>query len=150
MPRMNNSFLENSHWAVIRWGSETSWCMQTSRFPWHWFQTNWTVAIFSTLFQWDKIWTACKRKFEQTVPKLSVNSGNPNSQDSHKKLYPDPVLNFGLTDPQYSDKCWSYWRLECYIFTIAKTHTEDEHNYPIHALVSLFRTNFPVLVSKHD
>ena len=31
-----------------------------------------------------------------------------------------------------------YLRLNCYIFTIGKTLTEDEHNNPIHALVSLF------------
>ena len=43
--------------------------------------------------------------FEETVPKLSVNFGNRNSQDTHKNQYPGPVLNFGLTKPQYSDKC---------------------------------------------
>ena len=31
-----------------------------------------------------KNWTAFKHKFEETVPKLSVNSGNRNSPDSHK------------------------------------------------------------------
>ena len=34
-------------------------------------------------------------KFEETVSKLSVNSGNHNLQDSYKNEYPDPVLNFG-------------------------------------------------------
>ena len=49
--------------------------------------------------------TAFKCIFEETVPKLSVNFGNRNSQDSHKNQYPGPVLNFGFTEPQYSDKC---------------------------------------------
>ena len=44
-------------------------------------------------------------KFEEAVPKLSVNFGNRNSQDSHKDQYPGPVLNFGFTEPQYSDNC---------------------------------------------
>ena len=42
--------------------------------------------------------------FQETVPKLSVNVGNRNSQDSHKTLtrtdYSGPVLNFGFTEPQ--------------------------------------------------
>ena len=44
-----------------------------------------------------KNWTVLKPKFKETVPKLSVNSGNRNSQGSHKNQYPDPVLNFGFT-----------------------------------------------------
>ena len=83
---------------------------------------------------------------------MSVNSGNPNSQDSHKNTYPDPVFNFGFTEPQYSEKCWSYFRLNYIIFTIGKTHTQDEHNYPIlHvcALVRLFGTSYLVLVSQY-
>ena len=51
-----------------------------------------------------KIETAFKCVFEETVPKLSVNFGNHNSQDSHKKQHPSLVLNFGFTEPQYSDK----------------------------------------------
>ena len=38
--------------------------------------------------------------FEETVPKLSIKFGNRNSQDSHKKQYPGPALNFGFTEPQ--------------------------------------------------
>ena len=49
--------------------------------------------------------TAFKRKLKETVSKLSVNPGNRNSHDSHKNQYPDPVLNFGFTEPQYSDNC---------------------------------------------
>ena len=42
-------------------------------------------AVFSPLyFNGIKNQTASKHKFKETVPKLSVNSGNPNSQDSHK------------------------------------------------------------------
>ena len=41
-------------------------------------------CYFSTLFQWNKNLSASKCNFEETVPKLSVNSGNCNSQDSHK------------------------------------------------------------------
>ena len=70
-----------------------------------------------------KNWTAFKWKFEETVPKSSVNSRDGNSQDSHNSQYPDPVLNFGFTGPQYSDKCWLNLRLNCYIFTTGKTHT---------------------------
>ena len=46
-----------------------------------------------------KNYTAFKRKFEETVPKLLANSGNCNSQDSHKNYYLDPVLNVGFTEP---------------------------------------------------
>ena len=35
------------------------------------------------------------------MPKLSVNSGTLNSQDSHKNQYPDPALNYGFMEPQY-------------------------------------------------
>ena len=98
----------------IRWGSETSQCMQTSQFPWHWFQTNWTVAISPCYPNGIKNWTAFKRKFKETFPKLSVKSGNNNSQDSHENQYADPVLNFGFTGQQYSDKCCWNLRLNCY------------------------------------
>ena len=47
--------------------------------------------------------TTFKRELEKAVPKLSVNSGNCNSLDSHKNQYPEPVLNFGFTKPQNSD-----------------------------------------------
>ena len=33
----------------------------------------------------------CSRKFAETVPKLSLNSGNRNSQDFHNNQYSDPV-----------------------------------------------------------
>ena len=52
-----------------------------------------------------KIGTAFKSVFEETVPKLSVNLRNLYSPDSHKNQYPNPVLNFGFMEPQYSDKC---------------------------------------------
>ena len=71
--------------------------------------------------------TAFKCKSEETVSKLSVNSGNRNSQDSHKHQYPDLVLNFGFTEPQYSNKCLLNLRLNCYFFTIGNTLTEDQH-----------------------
>ena len=64
------------------------------------------TPFFSTLFLCDKkIGTVFKCIFEKTMPKLSENYGNRNSQDSHKNQYPGPVLNFSFTEPQYSDKC---------------------------------------------
>ena len=63
------------------------------------------LPFFSTLFQWDKIATAFKCTFEETMPKLSVNFGNDISRDSHKNQYPGPICNFGFTASQYSDKC---------------------------------------------
>ena len=46
-------------------------------------------AIFPMLFQWDKkIGTAFKCILEETMPKLSLNFGNRNSQNSHKNNIP--------------------------------------------------------------
>ena len=81
------------------------------------------------------------------MSKLSVNYGNRNLQDSHKNQNPDPVWNFDFTESQNSDKCRLNLRLNWYIFTIGKTHTENQHNYydnPIHALVGLFGTSYLV------
>ena len=39
-----------------------------------------------------KIITNFKCIFEEIVPKLSVNFGNHNLQDSHKNQYPSPVI----------------------------------------------------------
>ena len=61
--------------------------------------------------------------------------------------YPDHVLNFGFTGPQNSDKFWLNLRLNCYIFTIGKTHTQYQYDYPSRGLVGLFRTGYLELVS---
>ena len=50
-----------------------------------------------------KIVFAFKCIFEETMPKLSVNSANHISQDSYKNQYSSPVCNFGFTGPQYSE-----------------------------------------------
>ena len=42
------------------------------------------------------------------------------------------VLNYGFTKPKYRAKFGLNLWLNCYIFTICKTHTEDKHNYPIY------------------
>ena len=91
-----------------------------------------------------KIGTAFKCIFEETLPKLSVNFGNHNSQDSHK----NPVLNFSFTEPQCSDKCWSKLPLKCHIFAIGNIH----RRYCITSmiirfmlLVGLFGTSYHVL-----
>ena len=99
--------------------------MQTSRFHWHWFQTNWTRHFSPRYSNGIKVGTAFKRIFEEIVSKLSVNFGNRNSQDSHKNWYPNPVLNFGFTEPKYSDKCCSNLPLKCHIFTIGNTHSRS-------------------------
>ena len=63
-------------------------------------------AIFlHVISNWITIGTAFKCIFEETMRKLSVNFGNRSSQESHKNQYPGPVLNFGFTEPQYSDRC---------------------------------------------
>ena len=95
-----------------------------SRFYWHWFQTNWTHQLSPGYYSGMKIGTAFKYLFEETMPKLSVSFRNYNSQDSHKNQYPGPVLNFGFTEPQYSDKLWSNLLRKCHIFTIGNTHTQ--------------------------
>ena len=43
--------------------------------------------------------------------------------------------------PLYSDKCWLNLWLNYYIFSTGKTHRENQHKYPTHALVNLFGTN---------
>ena len=64
------------------------------------------VPVFSTLFQWHKILTVFKCIFEEIVSQLSANSRNSSIyQDSHKNQYPGLVCKFGVTEPQYSDKC---------------------------------------------
>ena len=68
--------------------------MRTSRSNWHWFQTNWTRHFSPCCFNGIKIGTAFKCIFEETVPKLSVNGGNRNSQDSHKNQYPGLRLSW--------------------------------------------------------
>ena len=72
---------------------------------------------------------------------ISPYSGSRNSQDSHKNQYPYSVLMFGFMEPQYSDKCWSYLTLNWLSLPLVQ-HTEDQHNYPIHALVNLFGTSY--------
>ena len=96
--------------------------MQTSRFHWHWSQTNWTRHFYPRNFNGVKIGTALKCIFIEIVPKLSVNFGNRNSQDSHKNQYPSSALNFGFTEPQYSYKCWLNLPLKCHIFTTDDTY----------------------------
>ena len=90
--------------------------------PLHWFQTNWTYYFSPCYFNGIKIEIALKCIFEETVPKLSENFGNSNSQDSHKNQYPGPVLNLGFTEPQHCDKSWLNMPPKCYIFPIDNTH----------------------------
>ena len=43
------------------------------------------VPVFSTVFQWDKIYCNCYQVYyEETVLQLSVNFGNPISPDSQE------------------------------------------------------------------
>ena len=102
----------------IRWYSETSLFMQTSRCIWYWFQTNWIYHFSPRYFNGIKIVTAFKCIFEETVPKLSFNFRNHNSQDSHLIQYPGPVFNFGFMEAQYNDNL----PLKCRIFPIGNTY----------------------------
>ena len=109
--------------------------MQTSRFPpWRWFQTNWARHFFSTLFQWDKN-ILLLNVYLKKLPKLSVHFGNRNSQGSQNQ-YPDPVLNFGFTEPQYSDKCWSI----CHWNTISLPL--EKHTHKISMIIRFMVSGF--------
>ena len=52
-------------------------------------------------FSGVKIGTAFNCTFVETVPKLSVNFGNRNSQDSQKNQSHGPVVNFSFTELYY-------------------------------------------------
>ena len=99
----------------VRWYSERSFANVT--LPLTLLSNKLNVKFFSTL-----IVTAFKCILEETMPNLSGNFGNQNPQDSHKNQSPDPVCNFGFTEPQYSDKCWSNLPLKCHIFLIGNTN----------------------------
>ena len=94
--------------------------------------------------------------FEETLPKLSVNSGNRKmTHKTHTRtniVLSKSCLEFRFYGATIQRQSVDHLRLICYIFTIGKTHTEDEHNYTIHhvhALVSLFGTSYLVSVSQH-
>ena len=91
-----------------------------------------------------KIVTAFKYIFEETLPKLLINFGNYNLQNSHKTQYASPVCNFGFTAQQYSDKCWSNLPLKCHIFLTGNKQKLLYHlrNHLIHALVGLLGTSY--------
>ena len=90
-----------------------------ARCQWHWCQTNWTYHFSPRYFKGIRIETALKCSiFEETMPKLSVNFGN----HYLTRLSQETTCNFGLTAPQYSDKCWSNLPQKCRMFLIGNTH----------------------------
>ena len=99
-------------------------------FHWHRFQTEWKRHFSPRYFNGVKIGTL-KCIFEETVPKLSVNFGNRNSQDSHKNRYLNPVLNFSFTAPQYSNKCDSL--------------SQNEHKVAIAAFQNYYTFKFLIM-----
>ena len=79
------------------------------------------------------------------MPKLSVNSGNPNSQDS-QELISRPCLEFRFYRATIQQQMLIIFAFEL-LYQYGETHTEDELNNPIDALVSLCGTSYLVSVS---
>ena len=124
--------------------------MQTSRFHWHWFQTNWTYHFSPCYFNGIKIVTAFKCYFKETMPKLSVNFGNHNSQHLTRTDLQArsgiSVLRNHSTVTNLDQNC--RWSAICFPLV---THTEDTVlsliiSVIIHTLVGLFGTSFHMLV----
>ena len=65
--------------------------------------------IFSTLAQRNKNWPALKRKFEENVSKLYVNSGNRDSKDSIEQ---EPISRSSLEFWFYRTTC-NQWQWVC-------------------------------------
>ena len=101
--------------------------------------------IFCMLSQWDeKKGTAFKCIVKETVPKWQYIFESVTYKTLTRTNMGRSVLNFGFTEPQKSNKCWSNLLRKCHIFTIGKIHAEDQHNHRIHALVGLFWTINPL------
>ena len=115
--------------------------MQTSQFPWHWFQTNW-ACYFSPHYPYGmKNRTASKCLFE-AVQKLSVKL----EIITHKSLTRTNFMVLSwILDLQNHNTATNVIKFSDEMPLVK--HTEDKHDHSIHGLVGLFGTIYLAFVS---